>query len=462
MADLFAVIWTYASGAPRKVGQMVLTDREHRITLIGSANAPYGLIASSAGLGSIVYSSREGRWFEPHIQALLPQAGTLHAKLAQAAAQRTLGDAAWRSASPREQSWHILLAAGRGGVGHLDVFSDDASAQAYYALLSTAPLQPAHSALALLADYLDAPQSAMLAAKALGAGELASVGGMMPKLLGCIAVNAATAWDGQLYAPSASQHAPPAGRQWAQVLVKFEPKAHAGVLAMEQLCYAVHRRAGLACPRTWLGTVEWQGRSLAALCSERFDRQPTPQGGALASIAFASFATVLHSGNPNRYFDRTDARMDDLPQLLRVASCQPAQDAQALFLRYLLALLTGNGDAHLDNWGMLGAWPQARLSPVYDPAPMRAFGYNCLSALGLGVGNVDWTLGYVPPDLALRLADFAKQLGLRSDTAAKLRLKALVATQDYALEASAAWNARNPEPLAVFLHRIEQVRLALV
>ncbi len=210
------------------------------------------------------------------------------------------------------------------------------------------------------------------------------------------------------------------------------------------------------------GTVDWQGRSLAALCSERFDRRPTPQGGAQASIAFASFATVLHSGNPKRYLDRTDARMDDLPQLLRVVSCQPAQDAQALFLRYLLALLTGNGDAHLDNWGMLGAWPQARLSPVYDPAPMRAFGYNCLSALGLGSGNVDWTLGYVPPDLAKRLADFAKQLGLRSDTAAKLRLTALAATQDYASGTREAWSARNPEPLAVFLHRIEQVRLALV
>ena len=461
MADLFAVIWTCASGAPRKVGQMVLTEREHRITLTDPALAPYSLIASSAGLGSVVYASREGRWFEPHIQALLPQAGTLHAKLAQAAAQLALGEAAWRSASPREQSWHILLAAGHGGVGHLDVFTDDAAAQAHYREASAAPPQPATSALALLADYLDAPQTPLHAAQALSAGDIASVGGMMPKLLGCIAVDDRAKWDGVLYAPTACTHAPPAGRQWAQVLVKFEPKAHAGVLAMEQLCYAVHRRAGLSCPRTWLGTVAWQGRSLAALCSERFDRQPTPQGGVPASLAFASFATVLHSGNPHRYLDRTDARMDDLPQLLRIVSCQPAQDAQALFLRYLLALLTGNGDAHLDNWGMLGAWPQAQLSPVYDPAPMRAFGYNSLSALGLGASNVDWALGYVPPDLALRLADFAKQLGLRSDTAAKLRLKALAATQDYASDARGVWNARNPEPLAVFLHRIEQVRLAL-
>jgi serine/threonine-protein kinase HipA len=206
--------------------------------------------------------------------------------------------------------------------------------------------------------------------------------------------------------------------------------------------------------------VAWQGRQLAALCSERFDRLPTPQGGAAQSVPFASFGSVLHSGNPARYLDRTDARMDDLPQLLRVASSQPAQDAQALYLRYLLALLTGNGDAHLDNWGMVGAWPHARLSPVYDPAPMRAFGYNCLSALGLGAHNVDWTLGYVPPDLAQRLADFAKNLGLRSDTAAKLHRSALKATSDYAREVHTAWNAGNPEPMTVFLHRVEQVRIA--
>ena len=39
----------------------------------------------------------------------------------------------------------------------------------------------------------------------------------------------------------------------------------------------------------------------------------------------------------------------------------------------LLALMTGSGDPHLENLGLLGGFDRARLAPVFDPAPMRAW-----------------------------------------------------------------------------------------
>jgi serine/threonine-protein kinase HipA len=462
MADLFGVVWTRAQGSPCKVADMVLTEREHRLSLTGEA--PFSLIASKAGLKQITYPSREGVWFEPHIQALLPQPATLHHSLIQARAMAQAGAALWRNASPREQAWLMLLATGHGNagfsIGHLDVFaSDEAALHAYavdIAVNANTPAQPASALLDLVADYIASPNAAPTLLTPLG--NIASVGGMMPKILACIAVDSAQKWDGALFAPNAQRLIPPRGKHWVSVLVKFEPKGSAGLLALENTCYSIHREAGLSCPATWLGEVSLNGRQLTALCSERFDRSDLPAG---LPLPFASFAAVLHSGNPSKYLHRTDAKMDDLPQLLRVVSNQPAKDAQALYLRYVLALLTGNGDAHLDNWGMLGTYPNAVLSPVYDPAPMRAFGFNCVSALPLGAADHDWTAGYLPSNLAQRLADWAKALGLRADTVKKLTLRGLIVTQTYPAQVQALWHPQNPESCEVFLHRIAQVRAQL-
>jgi serine/threonine-protein kinase HipA len=47
-----------------------------------------------------------------------------------------------------------------------------------------------------------------------------------------------------------------------------------------------------------------------------------------------------------------------------------------------MALLTGNGDLHLDNIALLGGVSECRLTPVYDPAPMRAWPrHNLVSAI---------------------------------------------------------------------------------
>jgi serine/threonine-protein kinase HipA len=59
-----------------------------------------------------------------------------------------------------------------------------------------------------------------------------------------------------------------------------------------------------------------------------------------------------------------------------------ADSAEQLYLRILMALVTGNGDLHLDNIALLGGVADCRLTPVYDPAPMRAWPrHNLVSAI---------------------------------------------------------------------------------
>ncbi|HID48652.1 MAG TPA: HipA domain-containing protein [Chromatiales bacterium] len=55
---------------------------------------------------------------------------------------------------------------------------------------------------------------------------------------------------------------------------------------------------------------------------------------------------------------------------------------QHLFERLIMAMLTGNGDLHLENLSLLGDPADVVLAPVYDPAPMRAWSrHNTRSAI---------------------------------------------------------------------------------
>ena len=74
--------------------------------------------------------------------------------------------------------------------------------------------------------------------------------------------------------------------------------------------------------------------------------------------------------------------MEDVLGLLRGLTNLPQAEA---YRRFVLALLTGNGDMHLQNMSVLGTGEDVAQSPIYDPAPMRAYrgrpSYDLLSAL---------------------------------------------------------------------------------
>jgi serine/threonine-protein kinase HipA len=55
-----------------------------------------------------------------------------------------------------------------------------------------------------------------------------------------------------------------------------------------------------------------------------------------------------------------------------------------------MALVTGNGDLHLDNIALLGGLSDCRLTPIYDPAPMRAWPrHNLVSTIPFDPSEYD-------------------------------------------------------------------------
>ncbi len=90
-----------------------------------------------------------------------------------------------------------------------------------------------------------------------------------------------------------------------------------------------------------------------------------------------------------------------------------------------MALLTGNGDLHLENLALLGHGKSAAFSPVYDPTPMRAYSrHDLLTALPFGGYGDD-------ADLATALERFARALKLKRPESADLIAQGLAVTRDW-------------------------------
>ena len=89
-----------------------------------------------------------------------------------------------------------------------------------------------------------------------------------------------------------------------------------------------------------------------------------------------------------------------------------------------MALLTGNGDLHLDNKSILGGLSDCRLAPVYDPAPMRAWPrHNLVSAIPFDASEYD--------DHGTLYIDLGKSFGLSTDKVRQCIHDALDTTSSY-------------------------------
>ena len=102
-----------------------------------------------------------------------------------------------------------------------------------------------------------------------------------------------------------------------------------------------------------------------------------------------------------------------------------------LFSRFLMSLVTGNGDLHLENLSLLTVDGKTTFSPVYDPTPMRAYSkHNMLSPMPFGnYGGYDEksdkTIGFNDA-----LQTFSKSLGLNKNKREELIQQALEATKN--------------------------------
>lgn len=395
-----AVVWTCASGTPRKLADIRRVD------------------GIPPALASLIPPRHPG-----NIQRRIQQLHLDHLGIE------------LRGRPLLDQDWISLVHFGRGGIGALDVFADDQAAADYYARP-----QPQHRIDDLPALLRFARgQAAPADMDRVLAVPVAGVPGMHPKLVR----------DG-----------------W---IVKLDTPAYPGLLALEALAYTVHQRAGCAVPETRLIDIDGD----QVLLSRRFDRHDG------VPVSMTSVYALLAERDPAKVRCNTDARAEDVLSLLQSVQQAPQVDA---YRRFVLSLLTGNGDLHLENMAVLGDDFAARLSPVYDPAPMRAYrgrpNYDLLSALPFaGIGGVQPAVGYreyadsgaIPPDLRERVLALGAAAGLGLRQASAELARCLAATEGYAEAAVAVLRAavqtgyagRAPD-IPGFARTLTEIRAVLV
>jgi serine/threonine-protein kinase HipA len=421
MPDYQAVVWTRAGGTPIKMGSLYVTDEAARFQYTPDY-AETGLAGLSLVYPPAAYRDRPVVYrrpgqLHPRLRALVPPHGEQNFQR-----KMLLGLLRAQGKVPApgfEEDWALLMLAGHGGIGHVDVFGDDEAARAWYAQDMLAPLVPVGERLGRtlrdLIRWLDADAAALLQTL----GPTPSVGGAIPKLLLAIP---AEGWTGEIAVPTRT---PQSDR--IDVVLKIERSdAYPGIAELEAMALEVHRAAGLDVPRHW----RCQVAGLPALAVGRFDRDPAGH-----PLPLESWYAILAAGarDVTTHYDGSLDRIGkaiDLPALTLVGDRRAAR--AHLYLRLLMALLSGNGDLHLDNLAILGAGENARFSPVYDPTPMRAYSlHNMLTPIPFGDYGELLPGSDTPVPLEPALRRFASHLGLRPRERAALLHRALAATEDY-------------------------------
>lgn len=421
MTDHYAVVWARTAAEPRKMGNLVATGREMRFSY-----APEFLEQGDiAGLSLLlppslwrerpfVHQSTEILPLLPRLMALIPgrNANNIQRRLYTSLLAK-------RSNPPAqgfETEWELLMLTGHNGIGHIDVFPDDRAAQATYADKDM-PKKRVGSRSEFW-KFLKEGTSQDFSDETLDImrliGPTPSVGGQIPKLL--VAIPDKDSWDGSLAEPGthAINDVP-----YVDVVMKVEDPQYRGLAALEALCLDVHRELGFEVPRQWRATID----GLSVLAVERFDRAPSGH-----PIAMESFFSVYATGQ-QQVRTMTDAEVEGvglmLLKLAEIADIDPAAARLEVYRRFVMALLTGNGDLHLENLAFLGGGPEKiRVSPVFDPTPMRAWDrHNLISALPFYIDEKQ-SLGY-------SVARVGESFGLTRAVAADILYELLKTTRDY-------------------------------
>lgn len=421
--DRVAVVWTRLGSQPQKMGNLVVTDREARFTYHRDYHTTglrgLGLAYPPAAFnGTIVRPRSEFFDLHPPLQALIPQHTEKNFQR-----QLILRYLAKRDIHPQigfDTDWQILMHAGHGGIGHLDVFVDDDAAHRWYSTPSKKELVEAGSELGFslrefMTWYDDRAEQLINMI-----GPTPTVGGAIPKLPVSIS---RYGWDGQIGLPTRFGDT---GR--TDVILKLEKTtAYPGIVELEELGLEMHRLAGFEVPRSWpvkIGDVN-------ALAVERFDRTSDGQVIYMESVysILASGARDITSHYSTDY-DRIGSMLDNT--IVDIVTNRKAAK-QYLLERLLMAMLIGNGDLHLENLAIIERGGELAFSPVYDPTPMRAYSiHDALVPQGMSFGqygDFDDKTGKVVR-FAEALKHFARNLGLRTHLVPTIE-RLLKVTEDY-------------------------------
>ena len=406
--DREAVVWTRLGGKPNRMGRLYVTDKECRFTYDDDylqLNLPgLGLVYAPEFYGNTTISRERKKPFDlfPPIQSLIPprQSDNFQRNLALKYLQ-TKNNQKYSTTDMTsfDADWEILKISGHGGIGHLDVFENDDSAENWYA-------NPPHHELIEISDELGFSLKQFMTwfeedieVFIQTVGPTPSVGGAIPKLLLSIPESG---WDGRIGLPTRVKTP-----GVIDVVLKFEQTTrYPGIIELEMLALEMHREAGFNVPRYWRCFF----KGMPALAIERFDRDQnnTP-------LCSETLYSILASGIPlsNHY----DYRYDLIAQAIDLSPVEIVSDTVEakthLFKRVLMSLLTGNGDLHLENLSITCNDNIKGFSRIYDPAPMRAYAqHDMISVMPFGEYGETPGGSEEPVTLKLAVERFAKSCGL--------------------------------------------------
>jgi len=423
MKDRSAVIWTRLGPQPVKMGNLVVTDIECRFTYedgyIDTGLRGLGLVYAPEFFTSTIVRGRN-EFFDlmPPLQALVPPRSERNFQ--RALVLKYLKQINVDTQPGFDTDWNILIRSGHGAIGHLDVFESDEMALQWYATPSKKGLIELDDEFGFsLKEFMTwFDDDAEILIELLG--PTPTVGGAIPKLMLSIAQSG---WDGRVGLPTRF-----GDTDRTDIILKLENSVqYPGLIELEQLGLEVHREAGFDVPRYWPVKI----KGLDALAIERFDR--TRAG---STVFMESVYSVLASGSneiTNHYSTSYDhiASAIDNPHVTLVNSRAKAK--RHLLERLLLAMLTGNGDLHLENLSFLEKNNVIAFSPVYDPTPMRAYSiHNELTPPGMSFGNYgDMNDDSSFVDFSTALFNFSKNLGIPRSALFDSIERLVKATDDY-------------------------------
>ena len=413
--DREAVVWTRMGMRPAKMGRIYLTDSECRFTynedFLKTGLPGLGVVYPPGIIQRTTIARQRTEFFDllPPLQSLVPPRSERNFQR-----QLILGYLAKKGIVPThgfDADWAILMNAGHGGIGHLDVFENDNAAMDWYRF-------PQKQALRAVTDEFGFSLKEFMTWFSVDSdvliqliGPSPSVGGAIPKLLVSIPESG---WDGRIGLPTRDGVG-----GLTDAILKFEQTAtYPGIIELEALALDLHEEAGFEVPRRWQTEIN----GIPTLVIERFDRD------AVGTPVFTeTLYSVMASGDrriTNHYsisYDAIGRAIDSSP----IEVVREKKEANLHLLKRLLyALATGNGDLHLENMSVINRGGALFFSPIYDPTPMRAYSiHNMLTVMPFG--------GYGEVHLKEALLRFAANLGFRKKRLTDLIEEVLSVTGNY-------------------------------
>ena len=264
MKDRNAVIWTRLGTQPVKMGTLAVTDKESRFTYEADYDKTglrgLGLVyPPNVFTNTIVRQRNEYFDFHPPIKSLVPSREERNFQ--RALLLKYLEKINIKPEPGFDTDWNILIHAGHGAIGHLDVFESDSAANQWYSTPSKKGLVELDDkfgfSLKEFMTWFDGDTEVLIDIL----GPTPTVGGAIPKLPLSIDRNG---WDGRIGLPTRF-----GDTDRTDILLKLENTAqYPGIIELEVLGLTIHRDAGFDVPRFWPVTV----KNLSALAIERFDR----------------------------------------------------------------------------------------------------------------------------------------------------------------------------------------------